>query len=96
MKLEEFLDACEKQLRRVEDVVNRPLILEAELVELDHLLRNEWPAAIIEIKDMAHEPKVREKITMIFKKIKKLENNTKTRISFFDGIEDFMQQTNNR
>ena len=96
MELEEFLDACEKQLRRVEDVVNRPLILEAELVELDHLLRNEWPAAIIKIKDVAHKPKVREKITMIFKKIKKLENNTKTRISFFDGIEDFMQQTNNR
>ena len=69
MELEEFLDACEKQLRRVEDVVNRPLILEAELVELDQLLRNEWPTAIIEINDMAQEPQVREKITMIFKKI---------------------------
>ena len=27
---------------------------------------------------------------------KKLENNTKTRVSFFDGIEGFMQQTRNR
>ena len=96
MKLQDFLNACEEQLRRVEDVLNHPLKLQEELAELDQLLRNEWPSAIIDIKDIMLEPQVREKITMIFKKIKKLENNTKTRVSFFDGIEDFMQQARNR
>ena len=96
MRLEDFLDACEEQLRRVEGVMNHPLQLELALAELDQLLRNEWPNAIVEVKDRTLEPQVKEKINMIFKKIKKLENNTKTRVSFFDGIEGFMQQTRNR
>ena len=96
MNVESFLDACEERLRRVEGVMNHPHKLQVELIELDQLLRNEWPSAIVEIKDRTLEPQVREKIIMIFQKIKKLENNTKTRVSFFDGIEDFMQQTRNR
>ena len=96
MKLEEFLDACEERLRRVEGVINHPLQLQAELAELDQLLRNEWPGAIVEVKDVALEPQVKEKIIMIFQRIKKVENNTKARVSFVDGIEDFMKQTRNR
>ena len=95
MKLQKFLNACEEQLGRVEGVINHPIQLQRELAELDQLLRNEWPSAIINIKDLTLEPQVKEKMIMIFEKIKKLENSTKTRVSFFDGIEDFMQQTRN-
>ena len=96
MKLEEFLNACEERLRRAEGVLNHPSQLQVELAELDQLLRNEWPGAIIEIDDATLEPQIKEKITMIFQRIKKLENNTKARVSFVDGIEEFMQQTRNR
>ena len=95
MKLQNFLNACEEQLGRVEGVINHPIQLQRELAELDQLLRNEWPSAIVNIKDLTLEPQVKEKMIMIFEKIKKLENSTKTRVSFFDGIEDFMQQTRN-
>ena len=96
MKLEEFLNACEERLRRAETLVDNPVQLKSELKELEEFLRIEWPNAIIGIKEAVLEPEDKEKIAMIFHKIKRLELNTKTRVSFFDGIENFMQQSDNR
>ena len=96
MDLENFMNACEQRLGRVEAVLNNPLKLESELKELEELLRIEWPDAIISINEAGLKPEDKEKIEMIFNKIKKIELNTKTRVSFFDGIENFMQQSYNR
>ena len=96
MDLENFINACEKRLQRVDTLLNNPLQLESELKELEELLRIEWPNAIINVREEGLEPKDREKIAMIFNKIKQIELYTKTRVSFFDGIEKFMQQSDNR
>ena len=96
MDLEDFMNACEKRLGRVETFVNNPVQLESELKELEEFLRIEWPNAIIGIKEAVLEPEDKEKIAMIFHEIKRLELNTKTRVSFFDGIENFMQQSDKR
>lgn len=96
MTIPEFVNACEHRLRRAESFIKQPLKLQTELEELDRLLRSQWPDAIIAIKDGELAAKDRETIELIFKKIKKLEIITKTRVSLFDGIEDFMQQPRNR
>ena len=96
MSIENFVNACELQLGRVEGVVNQPLKFQEELNGFEELLRNEWPDAIIELKDSGLKAQDREKIQRIFKKIKQLETKAQTRGSFFDGIEDFMQKSRNR
>ena len=96
MDLKDFMNACEKRLGRVEKLVNNPLQLESELKELEEFLRIEWPNAIVEIKEVVLESEYKEKIAIICDRIKRLEQNTKTRVSFFDGIENFMQQSDKR
>ena len=96
MDFKEFLNACEERLGRVEGVLNQPIELQVSLEELEDLLRNEWPDAIISAKDVDVEPEDKQRLDVIFEKIKKLENNTKARVSFFNGIEGFMQQPRNR
>ena len=96
MDLKNFMNACEERLRRAETLVDNPLQLKSELKELEEFLRIEWPNAIIGIKEAVLEPEDKEKIVMIFHEIKRLELNTKTRVSFFDGIEKFMEQSDNR
>ena len=75
---------------------NQHFIPTKELKEFEELLRNEWPDAIIELKEAGLKAQDREKIQGIFKKIKQLETKAQTRVSFFDGIEDFMQKSRNR
>ena len=89
---EEFLNACEHKLRRAESVVRQPTQLQAELIELEELLRNEWPDAIMNIKETGMKKQYEEKIEMIFKRISKLELVTKSSIALFDGIEGFLQR----
>ena len=96
MDLRNFVNACEERLKRAELVLNNPSQLETELKELEELLRIEWPDAILTARGVDLEPEDKEKIVMIFNKIKKIELNTKTRVSFFDGIENFIQQSDNR
>ena len=59
---EEFLNACEHKLRRAESVVRQPTQLQAELIELEELLRNEWPDAIMNIKETGMKKQYEEKI----------------------------------
>ena len=92
MSLEEFVNACEEQLRRVEVIINQPVQLQSVLEELEVLLRSEWPDAIIQIKEFGITAEEKEKIEIIFKKINKIELETKTRVSFFEGIDEFMKQ----
>ena len=94
--LEDFIDAVEDKLKRAEAVINRPSQFENELGALDEFLRNHWPNAIHAVKDSGIGSSEKEKMGMILKKIRKLELNTKTSISLFDGIEDFMLQPRNR
>ena len=96
MSIKSFVNACELQLRRVENVVNQPLKFQQELKEFEELLRKEWPDAIIELQDAGLKDQDKEEIQKIFKKIKELETKAQTRGSFFDGIEDFMQKSRNR
>lgn len=96
MSIEEFLNACEQRLRRAETVVQQPLKLEVELIELEEFLRCEWPDAIIKIKDSGITSQYKETIDMIFKRITNIETIAKTNKSLFDGLEDFMQRSSNR
>jgi hypothetical protein len=89
---EEFLNACEHRLRRAEDVVRQPTQLQAELIKLEELLRNDWPDAIMNIKETGMTKQYEEKIEMIFKRISKLESVAKSSIAVFDGIEGFLQR----
>ena len=96
INIDNFIDACEASLGRAEGVINQPLKLQVELEGLDKLLRNEWPTAILDLKERKLSPEDREKIKIIFRKIKKLEMNTGSRISLYNGIEDFMREPRNR
>ena len=96
MSLEDFMNACEHQLKRVEDVLDQPLKLQSELTDLEELLRNEWPNAILSAKDDDLVIKQKEKIEIILDRIKKLEIKTKTKVSLFDGMKEFIQQATNR
>ena len=96
MSLEDFLNACELGLKRAKVVLNQPLVLQTELVNLDELLRNQWPDAMKNIQENGLRQKDEERITLILNEIKKLEVHTKTRQSLFDGIESFLQESRNR
>ena len=96
MNLKEFISACEENLRRVEGVVDKPLQLQSELELLEELLRNEWPDAIIQSRDIGLSTQDKEKMKTIFQRIKGLQTKTSARVSFFDGIESFMEQPRNR
>ena len=61
MTVKEFLNTCELKLLRAEGVSRQAEKLQVELIELEELLRNQWPDA-----------------------------------SLFDGMEEFMQRSNNR
>ena len=69
LSTEEFLNACEHKLRRAESVVRQPTQLQAELIELEELLRNEWPDAIMNIKETGMTKQYEEKIEMIFNQL---------------------------
>ena len=93
MIIENFVNACETRLRRVEGVTNKPLQLEAELEKLEEFLRNDWSNAILEMKEVGLSPDEREKIQTIFEKIKRIELNTKIKVSLFDGLDDFLKRS---
>jgi hypothetical protein len=92
LSTEEFLNACEHRLRRAEGVVRQPIQLQAELIELEELLRNGWPDAIMNIKETGMTKQYEEKIEIIFRRISKLESVAKSSIALFDGIEGFLQR----
>ena len=92
MSLEEFINACESILGRVEDFVNQPSQFRLELEELEALLRSEWPDAIVNIKEFGITAEEKEKIKIVIKKINKIELEANTRISFFEGIDDVMKE----
>ena len=96
MGIEAFINAVEERLRRVEDVINDPLKLQSKLEDLEQLLRNEWPDAIVKSNEGGLSPKEVEGVDKVFKKIKKLELKAKTRLLLYDGIEDFMRQPRNK
>ena len=96
MPIDEFLNACELCLGRAEAVVRHPIKLQAELVELEELLRKEWPNAMMEMKEVGLIPDYKETIDIIFKRITKIEAVAQSSNSLFDGLEDFMQRSNNR
>ena len=96
MSVEEFLNACELRLERAEAVLGDPIELQSQLLELEELLRTEWPDAIIKIKEAGGAPQFKEIIEMIFTRITKIETAATTGKSLFDGLEDFMQRSNDR
>ena len=87
------MNACEERLRRVESVLSQPIQLQSELQDLEELLRNEWPNAIIQLKDLEFAAEDKKNLEMIVKKIKKLEVSTKTKVSLFDGVDAFLKQS---
>lgn len=93
MSIEAFVNAVEENLRRVEAVINQPNQLQIELEELDQLLRNEWPDAIIKSNSGELSTNQLGRIKLIFKKIKKLELKANSKIQLYDGIEEFMQRS---
>jgi hypothetical protein len=96
MTIEEFLNTCELKLLRAEGVSRQPEKLHIELIELEELLRNQWPDAIMYIKDSGLSENDREMIEMIFEKIRKLEAVAASGASLFDGMDEFMQRKKNR
>ena len=96
MTVKEFLNTCELKLLRAEGVSRQAEKLQVELIELEELLRNQWPDAIMEIKESGLSESDREIIEIIFKKIRKLEAVALSGASLFDGMEEFMQRSNNR
>ena len=92
ISLEEFVNACEERLRRVEAVINTPEQFQSELQQLEELLRSEWPDAIVNIKEFGITAEEKEKIKIVIKKINKIELEANTRISFFEGIDDVMKE----
>jgi hypothetical protein len=96
MSIEEFLNACEQSLRRAEAVVRQPMQLQIELTNLEELLRCEWPEAILKIKESGLAPDYKKIIDLIFERITKMEAIAQASNSLFDGLEDFMQRSNNR
>jgi hypothetical protein len=96
MDVIEFFDACGESLRRAEAVVRQPIKLQEELVQLEELLRREWPNAVLEIKESGLLPQYKDTIDDFFQRITKIESVTKANSSLFDGLEVFMQRSNSR
>jgi hypothetical protein len=96
MTVIEFLNACGESLGRAETVVRQPIKLQEELVQLEELLKREWPKAMIELQENGLLPQYKDTIDEFFKRITKIESITKANISLFDGLEDFMQRSSHR
>ena len=92
MNIIEFVSACEERLKRVESALDKPLQLQSELEALEELLRSEWPDAMIRIKEDGIKLEDKKNIELIFKKIKRIELETNNRVSFFNGIDNFMKE----
>ena len=96
MNVIEFFNACGEILGRAEAVVRQPIKLQEELVQLEELLKREWPNAMIELQESRLLPQYKDTIDEFFKRITKIESVTRANISLFDGLEDFMQRSRDR
>lgn len=96
ISIEEFFTACKVQLERAEGVIQQPSQFNAELDELELILRNHWPDIISKLNDEGISQEHKDDASMIFQKIKKLETISNSRTTLFDGMEDFMQRSKHR
>ncbi len=94
--IEEFLNTCSDLLSRAESVVKDPNKLRSNLQDLDNLLNKHWSDIIEQLGDTEPSGQTRDNIQKIFNKIMELELISKTTLSLFDEMKEFMQRSTNR
>ena len=94
--IEEFLNTCSDLLTRAEGVVKDPNKLRNNLQDLDNLLNKHWSDIIEQLGDIEPSDQTREHIQKIFNKIMELELISKTTLSLFDEMKEFVQRSTNR